>query len=87
MPNKTTFTVPAKAFADNGVGNECKKSEGCSSILVKPIITPKEGRKLLGKTGKNFTDDELIKLVNDMAILSRALLKWVTSSTNECRGV
>lgn len=53
-----------------------------TDILSQPIITPKEARKLLGKTGKHFTDNELIGLANNMAILSKALLEWSLSSTN-----
>lgn len=58
-----------------------------TSILPQPIITPKEARKLLGKTSESFTDDELIGVVNHMAILSKTLLEWALGSTNQHRGV
>lgn len=42
---------------------------------MKPIMSIKETRKILGKEAIDMTDDEIIKLINDMDFLANYLMK------------
>ena len=48
----------------------------------KPIITPKEARKLLGNAGKYLTNSELLDLTHDTEIVLRLLIKQYLRSNN-----
>ena len=37
---------------------------------MEPIISLKEARKILGKEAKKFSDEELIKLINDLDFIA-----------------
>lgn len=42
---------------------------------MKPIITVKEARKIMGKDANKFTDEELEKLIDDLHTIARFTIK------------
>jgi len=42
---------------------------------MKPIMSVKEARKILGKDAKNMTDDQIITLVDDVDELAKLALR------------
>jgi Ca2+-binding EF-hand superfamily protein len=52
---------------------------------MKPIISVKEARKILGQKSEALNDEEVIKLINDLVFLARYAIK--TFKNREPRGI
>lgn len=42
---------------------------------MKPIISVKEARKLLGRESRKLTDEEVAKLISDLRLLAQEAIK------------
>lgn len=42
---------------------------------MKPVITIKEARKIMGKEAEKYTDDEIAKMVDDLDFIARLAIK------------
>lgn len=62
-----------------------KNQQAIKHLLVKPIISVKEARKLLGAEYKNESDEWVMQVVGSMHISAENLIKAMGGST-KCNG-
>lgn len=52
---------------------------------MKPIMSVKEARKLLGKTASNMTDEEIAKVVDNLDEIAKYMLQKLSTERTDIK--